>query len=92
MMRCCPACGRELEAMAIRCPCGHALPEAQDARTDPERPRCEVCGAGIGLMDERCAACGADGYPALRPRTGRKWQGSPTHRPFSPPSTPPASP
>jgi hypothetical protein len=72
----CPKCGTELSALAVRCGCGHELPEARDARSDPDRPRCGACAAEMELMAVRCPACGADGYPALRARRGKKSQGS----------------
>jgi hypothetical protein len=75
--RACPKCGTMLSAWALRCACGHEFPEARDIRSDPEQPRCGICGAGIKLMTERCPSCGAEGYPALRPRRGRKSLGSP---------------
>ncbi len=77
MTRRCPNCGSELAAQAIRCACGHELPEARDARSDPDRPHCGACGAELALMALTCSRCGAEGYPALRPRRGRKSQGSP---------------
>ena len=73
MSRCCPKCDAALLPLAIRCQCGYALPESRDLRSDPEEPSCGVCGTVIGLMDERCS-CGAVGYPALRPRQGKKCQ------------------
>ena len=75
--RFCPRCGAELAPLAVRCACGHELPEARDIRSDPDRPRCGACGAAMELMAYRCAACGAEGYPALRPRRGRKSLGAP---------------
>jgi ribosomal protein L40E len=72
----CPKCGTELGPLAVRCSCGHELPEARDLRSDPDQPRCGVCGATMALMAVRCPACGAEGYPALRPRRGKKSQGS----------------
>lgn len=77
MDRTCPSCGKRLGPLAVRCACGHEWPEARDIRSDPERPHCGVCGAGMELMAERCPACGAEGYPALRPRRGKKSLGSP---------------
>ena len=73
----CPQCGRELPALAIRCECGHELPEARDLRSDPDQPTCAVCGQTMALMMERCPSCGAVGYPALRGRKGKKSLGSP---------------
>lgn len=77
MTRHCPKCGRELAALAVRCECGHELPEARDLRSDPDTPSCNVCGAAIALMALQCPACGADGYPALRGRRGKKSLGAP---------------
>ena len=74
MSRSCPECNAALPALAIRCHCGYALPESRDLRSNPEEPSCGVCGTVIGLMDERCPSCGAVGYPALRPRQGKKCQ------------------
>ncbi len=72
MSRSCPKCDAALPPLAVRCQCGYALPESRDLRSDPEEPSCGVCGTVIGLMDERCPSCGAVGYPALRPRQGKK--------------------
>ncbi len=77
MTRHCPKCGRELASLAVRCSCGHELPEARDLRSDPDKPHCNVCGAAIALMAVQCPACGADGYPALRGRKGKKSLGAP---------------
>lgn len=77
MTRQCPNCGARLAALAIRCACGHELPEARDVRSDPDAPRCGACGAEMGLMAATCPGCGAHGYPALRPRRGKKSLGSP---------------
>jgi predicted amidophosphoribosyltransferase len=46
-------------------------------RSDPERPQCALCDATMDLMQERCPACGAEGYPALRGRRGKKSLGAP---------------
>ena len=72
MGRVCPACGKKLQAVAIRCECGQELPEARDVLSDPDDPRCSICGAGVALMAEVCPSCGAKGYPALRPRQSKK--------------------
>jgi hypothetical protein len=77
MTRHCPSCGTELEAFAVRCRCGAALPEAKDLRSDPDRPACGVCGAVLALMAETCPACGAQGYPALRARRSGRSLGPP---------------
>ena len=60
----------------MRCGCGYELPEARAARSHPDEPRCGVCGAAMPLMAVTCPACGADGYPAMRPRRGKKSLGS----------------
>ncbi|MGH7546199.1 MAG: hypothetical protein ACREKI_08465 [Gemmatimonadota bacterium] len=77
MDRTCPNCRKRLDSLALRCACGYVWPEARDIRSDPERPRCGVCRGEMELMTERCPACGAEGYPALRPRRGKKSLGSP---------------
>lgn len=77
MARTCPNCGAQLDAMTIRCSCGHELPEARDIRSDPGHPCCGVCGGEVELMALTCQHCGAHGYPALRPRRGKKSLGSP---------------
>lgn len=77
MKRTCPKCGVEVAALTLRCRCGYEWPEARDIRSDPDRPRCGVCGASIGLMTEICPQCEAEGYPALRPRRGKKSLGPP---------------
>lgn len=78
MTRRCPQCGRSLAALALRCECGAVLPEARDLRSDPDHPVCGACGSAMGLMVEQCPACGAQGYPALRGRRGKKSLGSPS--------------
>lgn len=77
MSRRCPQCGRELSSLNVRCACGFELPEARDLRSDPDRPSCSVCAAAISLTDQRCPACGADGYPARRARRGKRSLGAP---------------
>ena len=77
MTRHCPKCGQALASLATRCTCGYELPEARDLRSDPDQPACSVCGAAIALMTLQCPACGADGYPALRGRRGKKSLGAP---------------
>lgn len=77
MSRRCPQCGRELASLDVRCVCGFELPEARDLRSDPDRPGCGVCGAAIALTDQRCPACGAEGYPARRSRRGKRSLGAP---------------
>jgi len=72
--RICPECNALLEPLAVRCGCGYVLPESRDLRSDPEEPRCGVCGEAMALMVHRCPSCGAHGYPAMRPRQGKKCQ------------------
>lgn len=71
----CPSCGSSLEPGDQTCQrCGQPLP------LEPGAPdaACKVCGAVIGAYTETCPNCGEVGYPALRPRHGKKWQGPPT--------------
>jgi predicted amidophosphoribosyltransferase len=77
MTRSCPSCGATLDALAVRCGCGNVLPEGRDLLSDPEHPACGVCHQTMPLMQERCSACGADGYPAMRARRGKRTQGPP---------------
>ena len=77
MARQCSICGTSLDAFATRCRCGAGTPEAQDALSDPERPRCKLCGTTLELMAEACPSCGARGFPALRARRGKKSLGPP---------------
>ncbi len=70
----CPACGHELGPYDQTCQkCGTALSyDANEARVG-----CAVCGADISAHTETCPECGEDGYPALRPRKGKGFKGSP---------------
>jgi hypothetical protein len=77
MARQCSICGTSLDAFATRCRCGAETPEAQDALSDPERPRCRLCGTTLELMAETCPSCGARGFPALRARRGKQSLGPP---------------
>ena len=70
--RICPECDKPLTAFTVRCSCGYTLAESRDLRSDPDEPRCNVCDEPMGLMDQRCPSCKAFGYPALRPRQGKK--------------------
>ena len=72
MSRSCPKCNTTLPPLAVRCDCGYELPESKDLRSDPDHPLCGLCGEPMGLMEQRCRSCDAVGYPALRPRQGRK--------------------
>jgi len=72
--RSCPECGAELSAADQTCDaCGEPLP------FEPGEPgvACRVCGAEIDAYAETCPECGEKGYPALRPRTGKHFKGSP---------------
>jgi predicted RNA-binding Zn-ribbon protein involved in translation (DUF1610 family) len=77
VIRRCPQCRAELAAAALRCACGYVFPEARDALSDPDQPHCAVCGKEMELMAVTCPSCGADGYPALRARRGKKTLGAP---------------
>ena len=70
----CPECGAEMGEFDQTCQkCGKALSyEAGEGHVG-----CTVCGADIGAYTETCPECGETGYPALRPRKGRKFKGSP---------------
>lgn len=70
----CPECGTSLGEFDQTCQkCGKALSyEAGEGHVG-----CSVCGADIGAYTEKCPECGETGYPALRPRKGRKFKGSP---------------
>lgn len=41
--------------------------------------QCAVCGASIQGFDLECPECGETGYPALRPRKGEGFKGSPDY-------------
>ncbi len=70
----CPECGAEMGEFDQTCQkCGKGL--SYDAGED--HVGCAVCGADIGAYSETCPECGETGYPALRPRKGRKFKGSP---------------
>ena len=70
----CPACGHDLGRYDQTCQkCGKPL------SYEPAEPAvgCSVCGERIGAYTETCPACGETGYPALRPRKGKGFKGSP---------------
>jgi predicted nucleic acid-binding Zn ribbon protein len=70
----CPACGNTLGRYDQTCQkCGRAL----SYNPAEDHVGCAVCGAVIGAYAETCPECGETGYPALRPRKGRKFKGSP---------------
>lgn len=72
--RSCPSCGAALEAGDQTCQaCGEAL----SYRADEDDVPCRVCGAEITALTETCPGCGESGYPALRPRRGKGFKGSP---------------
>ena len=69
----CPECGESLGDTDQTCQkCGHPVSYAPDE----VGVHCAVCGAEIGAYTQKCPSCGEAGYPALRPRRGRKWKGS----------------
>lgn len=69
----CPECSEPVGVADQTCQtCGHAL----SFRPDEVGVHCAVCGQEIGAYTETCPGCGETGYPALRPRRGRKWKGS----------------
>lgn len=69
----CPECGDPVGRADQTCQkCGAPLSFAPDETG----VHCAVCGDAIGAYTETCPACGETGYPALRPRRGRKWKGS----------------
>jgi primosomal protein N' len=69
----CPECGAEVGIADQTCQkCGHAL----SYQPDEVGVHCAVCGSEIGAYTQKCPECGESGYPALRPRKGRKWKGS----------------
>ena len=70
----CPDCGTPLNEGDQTCQkCGKAL------SFDPAEPgvHCRVCDTEIGAYTETCPNCGETGYPALRPRKGKGFKGSP---------------
>ena len=70
----CPACGAGMGPYDQTCQkCGKAL----SYEPDEEHVGCAVCSADIDAYTETCPECGETGYPALRPRKGRKFKGSP---------------
>jgi LSD1 subclass zinc finger protein len=72
----CPKCGHDLGAFDQTCQnCG--TPYSYDP--GEAAVGCSVCGADIGAYTETCPACGETGYPALRPRKGKGFKGSPDY-------------
>lgn len=69
----CPECGDSVGRSDQTCQkCGEPLSFAPNE----VGVHCAVCGDAIGAYTETCPGCGESGYPALRPRRGRKWKGS----------------
>ncbi len=69
----CPKCGVAVGFADQTCQkCGDPL----SFKPAESGVACAVCGAAIGAYTETCPECGETGYPALRPRRGRKWKGS----------------
>lgn len=69
----CPECGEPVGPTDQTCQkCGKPL----SYRPAEQGTHCAVCDAEIGAYAETCPHCGETGYPALRPRRGRKWKGS----------------
>lgn len=70
----CPACGEDQGPYDQTCQkCGQPL----SYDDDEAGAGCSVCGADISAYTETCPNCGEIGYPALRPRKGRRFKGSP---------------
>lgn len=74
--RTCPECGAELSRADQTCDeCGEPL----SFEPDEEGVACRVCGETIEAYAETCPHCGEKGYPALRPRKGGHFKGSPDY-------------
>lgn len=72
--RACPSCDAEVPRGEQTCnACGEPLPYGPNE----EAVACRVCGAEISAYTETCPECGESGYPALRPRKGRHFEGAP---------------
>jgi LSD1 subclass zinc finger protein len=72
----CPSCNHTLGPYDQTCQkCGEPLSYAPGESV----VGCTVCGADIGAFVETCPGCGETGYPALRPRKGRGFKGSPEY-------------
>lgn len=72
----CPECGTRIPEGEQTCPdCGEAL----SYEPGEEGVACRVCGAEINAYTETCPRCGEEGYPALRPRKGGHFKGSPDY-------------
>lgn len=72
----CPECDTDIPRGEQTCPdCG----EPVSYEPGEEGVACRVCGEEITAYTESCPACGESGYPALRPRKGGHFQGSPQY-------------
>jgi predicted nucleic acid-binding Zn ribbon protein len=70
----CPACGAAVGPNDQTCQkCGRDL----SWTPDEEGVACAVCGTPIRAYTLTCPSCGETGYPALRPRKGKGFKGSP---------------
>ncbi|MDT8436601.1 MAG: zinc ribbon domain-containing protein [Gemmatimonadota bacterium] len=73
----CPTCSTPLGPRDQTCQkCG--TPVSWDL--DPDHgavASCGVCGTSMRAMELTCPSCGETGYPALRPRKGKGFKGSP---------------
>lgn len=70
----CPHCGNPIGPYDQTCQkCGAAV----SYEVDEGGVGCSVCGADISAYTVVCPECGETGYPALRPRKGRGFKGSP---------------
>lgn len=71
----CPACGTRIGPADQTCQgCGEPLSFSPARDGVP----CGACQALIPAYLQTCPACGEEGYPALRPRRGKGWKGSPS--------------
>lgn len=71
----CPACSSPLRPGDQTCQkCGQPLSYG----VDEHGVACTVCGAEISAYTETCPSCGERGFPALRPRKGKGFKGSPS--------------
>lgn len=70
----CPECDAGLEPGDQTCQgCGAPL----SFTPGQDGVGCRVSGAVIGAYAETCPRCGENGYPALRPRKGKGFEGAP---------------
>lgn len=72
----CPECGTSMGPYDQTCQkCGKAF----SYDSDEAAVGCSVCGAAISAFTVECPECGETGYPALRPRKGKGFKGSPEY-------------